>query len=152
MKRTLVLAACALLVAAIGTVAAQALTQRVYEGQLRGVIGSAVKLRLDPDERGGTDIVRSFTARYFDVVCAGGGTLTMRRAKLIGEVPVGRGGGFSVRDDNGATVFRVRGKIGLRGGRAKGTFRYFGSIEIDGSVTTGCDSGRLRWRAHTAAG
>jgi hypothetical protein len=127
MKRTLVLAACALLVAAIGTVAAQALTQRVYEGQLRGVIGSAVKLRLDPDERGGTDIVRSFTARYFDVVCAGGGTLTMRRAKLIGEVPVGRGGGFSVRDDNGA-------------------------IEIDGSVTTGCDSGRLRWRAHTAAG
>jgi len=71
----------------------------------------------------------------------------MRRAKLIGEIPVGQGGGFSERDDNGATVFKVRGKVGLSGGRAKGTFRYRGAVEVNGSVATNCDSGRLQWKA-----
>lgn len=152
MKRTLVLVACATLVTALGAVAAQALAGQIYRGQLRGVIGSAVKLRLDPSETDGSDIVRSFAARYFDVACASQSTLTMRRAKLIGEIPVGRGGGFSVRDDNGETVFRVRGKLGLPGNRARGTFRYSGSIETDGGVATNCDSGRLRWRARVGGG
>ena len=86
MKRTLVLAACAALVTAIGAVSAHALAQQVYRGQLSGVTGSAVKLRLDPSETGDTDIVRSFTVRYFDVSCRGDALVTMRRAKLIGEI------------------------------------------------------------------
>jgi hypothetical protein len=147
MKRTLVLAAGAALVTAIGAVSAHALPQQVYRGQLNGVTGSAVKLRLDPSETGDPDIVRSFTVRYFDVSCRGGALVTMRRAKLIGEIPVGRGGGFSERDDNGETVFKVRGKVGLAGTRAKGTFRYQGAVEVDGGVATNCDSGRLQWKA-----
>ena len=146
MKRTLVLAACAALVTAAGAVTAHALAQQLYRGQLSGVIGSSVKLRVDPSESGDQDLVRSFAARYFDVSCLGRGTLTMRRAKLLGEIPVGEGGGFSERDDNGETVFRVRGKLGLPGRRAQGTFRYQGAVEIDGTVVN-CDSGRLRWKA-----
>jgi hypothetical protein len=44
-------------------------------------------------------------------------------------------------------VFKVRGKVGLSGRKAKGTFRYQGTVEVNGSVATNCDSGRLRWKA-----
>ena len=147
MKRTLVLAACAALVTAIGAVSAHALAQQVYRGQLSGVIGSAVKLQARPErDRGhghrplvhGSLLRRQLRGRRYG---------DDARAKLIGEIPVGQGGGFSERDDNGETVFKVRGKLGLSGRRAKGTFRYQGSVEVDGGVATNCDSGRLRWRA-----
>jgi hypothetical protein len=147
MKRILVLAMLATLVAATGAFAARGGGQEQYRGWLPGVQGSLVKLKVDPADANSNGIVRSFAVRYFDATCAGGATVTLRRARLRGEIPVGHGGGFGERDDNGATVFKVRGKLGLTNGKARGTFRYFGSIETPNGVARNCDSGRLRWKA-----
>lgn len=69
----------------------------------------------------------------------------MRKAKLVGDVPIGDRGGFRVRDDNGETVFKVSGEID--GNQASGTFRYFGTIPNEAGGTSECNTERQSWSA-----
>jgi hypothetical protein len=70
-------------------------------------------------------------------------------ATLKGRIPIGERGRFHVRDDNGETVFNVRGEIDGR--NAEGVFRFSGEIEDQDGDTQECDSGRLEWSAHSPA-
>jgi hypothetical protein len=148
MKRTVVVGALAttLLVSA-GALGAGLTAPAHYSGSLDGEPGSALKLRIGSGVNGAAATVRSVTVGNFDVACRHGVTVPLAKAKLTGEIPVGNGGGFRERDDNGETGFKVRGRIGLPDGRAEGTFRYSGSIEDADGVARQCDSGRFAWTA-----
>jgi hypothetical protein len=88
--------------------------------------------------------MRSFTVKQFEMDCDDGPGI-FGKAKLSGDVPIGNRGGINVRDDNGDTVFRVRGEVD--GNRAAGTFRYFGTVPENDGTTSECDSRRQEWSA-----
>jgi hypothetical protein len=110
-------------------------------GHLLDVPGSAVKFKERSNAGGST--VTSFAVRDFEVGCDDGTVGLMRVAKLKGNIDVSATGGFKATDDNGETVFKVKGQI--RRNKAFGTFRYFGAIEGTDGVERDCDSGRLTW-------
>jgi hypothetical protein len=128
-------------VAAIALPATAMAANTNHFGHLLGAKGSAVKFKERLSAEGST--VTSFAVRDFEVACDGGTIGLLRVAKLKGDVDVSATGGFKVTDDNGETVFKVKGQI--RRNKAFGTFRYFGAIEGTDGVARDCDSGRLAW-------
>jgi hypothetical protein len=114
-------------------------------GELDGHPDSTVKIRTASGNDGVS--VKSFAVKDFDVSCEDGATVALKRVKLTGRIPVGDKGGFSERDDNGETVFKIRGELKRDGKRATGTFRHFGSLEGQDGAVHECDSGRLSWTA-----
>lgn len=143
MKRILILGALASLVAVPSAAARSAGT--LYSGALRGVPDSEALLKVL--QRDGEPVVSRFAAKSFDVTCDDGTVVHLRRAALKGTVEIGNRGGFVEKNDNGATVFKLRGK--LDGSRAEGSFHYFGEIADANGVTRDCDSGRLEWKARS---
>ena len=139
MKRRMVigvaLAAIAIPAAAFG----QARVNHV--GHLVGVGGSSVKFKESVGESGST--VTKFTVRNFDVSCSDDVAGSLKVAKLAGEVQVSKSGSFKAKDDNGKTVFKVKGQIGRN--KSTGTFRFSGEIQGEDGVTHSCDSGKLGW-------
>ena len=75
--------------------------------------------------------VTAFTVRDFELGCSGGSLGLIKVAKLTGSISVSPGGSFRARDDNGRTVFNVKGQINRN--KSFGTFRYSGRVE----TTTG---------------
>src|SRR5688500_14116855 len=80
-----------------------------HAGHLLGAPGSAVKFKEHLDADGST--VTSFAVRTFEVACDDGTVGALKVAKLKGNVDVSDSGAFKVRDDNGDTVFKVKGQI-----------------------------------------
>ena len=79
----------------------------------------------------------------FPFSTAAGQPLALKIAKLSGKIKVSSSGAFKARDDNGVTVFKVKGQINRN--KSTGTFRYYGAIEADDGATHNCNSGRLSW-------
>ena len=145
MRRTALLAATAM----VATVAAASTADAATEAYLGGIESESrahVKLRvaIAADE---TMTVRSFAVKGLKIDCKGDSKLILTRARLSGEIPVGDSGRFKVRDDNGETIFSLRGEIGTVNERAKGRFRYKGDFATGGGGRAECDSGKLRWHA-----
>lgn len=148
MKRSIALGAlAATLMISAGALGAGGIASQHYSGSLQGEPGSAIKLGIGPGENGAAATITSVRVGNFDVACGDEVTVPLAKAKLTGAIPVGNGGGFRERNDNGRTVFKVRGRIDLADDKAKGTFRYSGSIEDSGGVARQCDSGRFTWTA-----
>jgi hypothetical protein len=147
MKRKLALAtaACTLAVPAI------ALGQTfagIYEGHIEGASDTSVKLKFNganqPD--GSTDTrVRAFAVHNLSVECSDGVTAVLDHAKLKGNIRVGDGKSFRIKDDNDETVFKVSGRIGVN--KAFGKFRLTGEITGTDNVVRDCDTGSLAWVA-----
>lgn len=146
MKRTLIVvaAACTLVVPAI---ASGQVAQGIYEGHLAGAPESPVKLRFNlavsETERDGT--VTGFAVHNLGVTCDDGVTAVLRHAKLQGNIPLGDGSNFRAQDDNGSTVYKVSGHVGVN--KAFGTFRLSGEIRGSDGITRSCDSGPQGWVA-----
>lgn len=120
----------------------------IYDGHLEGASDSSVRLKFtgasDPD--GTTDVrVRTFVVRDFVVECTDGVVATLDHAKLKGQVLVGNGNNFRAKDDNGRTVYKVSGHIGVN--KAFGKFRLSGKIVGTDDVVRECDSGSHAWVA-----
>ena len=120
----------------------------IYEGHIEGASETTVKLKFDganqPD--GSTDTrVRSFVVRDLSVDCNDGVTAVLDHAKIKGNIRLGDGKSFRVRDDNDETVFKVNGRIGAN--KAFGKFRLTGEIVGTDDVVRDCDSGSLAWVA-----
>ena len=60
-----------------------------------------------------------------------------------GSISVSPGGSFRARDDNGRTVFNVKGQINRN--KSFGTFRYSGRVETTTGSTRSCDTGKITW-------
>ena len=129
---------------AIPTVAAGAVNSPLY-GSLDDQPGSTVKIRSATKD--GETTVKSVAFRQFEVPCDGGRVAILKRSKLTGSIAVGNKRGFRERNDNGETVFKIRGKFKRGFDRATGTFRYFGSIRAEDGVVRDCDSGKMSWSA-----
>ena len=69
----------------------------------------------------------SFAVKNFEVACSDGVAGTLKIAKLSGKIKVSSSGAFKARDDNGVTVFKVKGQINRN--KSTGTFRYYGAID-----------------------
>ena len=121
--------------------AALASTVRVtHFGHVVGASGSSVKLK--ESESGDSRSVKSFAVRNFPLACDGS-PASLGVAKLKGKLDVSKSGAFKARNDNGQTVFKVRGQINRN--KAYGTFRYSGSVTRTDGTTVSCDSGKLSW-------
>lgn len=112
-----------------------------HTGKLIGVPGSSVKFKESLNASGHR--VTSFAVRDFEMDCEGDIVGFIDRTRLAGDIDVSPRGGFKVADDNGETVFKVKGQINRN--KSFGTFRYFGEIPVSGGGTAECDSGRLDW-------
>jgi hypothetical protein len=112
-----------------------------HTGHLAGVGGSVVKFKESVKSSGST--VTSFAVRNFDVSCSGGVGGSLKVAKLKGKIEVSSSGAFKARDDNGVTVFKVKGQINRN--KSIGTFRFKGGIEADDGAVHNCNSGKLSW-------
>ena len=147
MKRKLAFAAAACTLA-VPAIAFGQTFAGIYEGHLEGSPESPVKLKFSganqPD--GTTDTrVQAFTVRNLSVECTDGVVAVLDHAKLKGNIRVGDGKNFRVRDDNDETVFKVSGRIGVN--KAFGKFSLSGEIEGTDGVSRDCDSGGLAWVA-----
>lgn len=141
MKRILIstIAAVALAVPAIAAGQPQ-LGQTTHVGHLLGASSSQVKFKQRITHPGS---VTSFVVRDFEVECDNGVAGSLKVAKLLGSIEVSDSGAFKARNDNGETVFKVKGQI--KRNKSTGTFRYFGQVSADDGVTRACNSGRLGW-------
>jgi hypothetical protein len=143
MKRNLTIAVASIALAVPAIAIGQGGAHAVYEGHLAGAPDSTVKLK---ESFGDVErAVKTFAVRDYTVECEGDIPGSLGRTKLVGTIPVDKGGDFKARDDNGRTVFKVRGHIGRN--KATGRFRYSGRVKADNGQTLDCDSGRLDWIA-----
>jgi hypothetical protein len=140
MKRILIMA---MTTAALGipALAVGQTARDTHFGHLAGAKSSPVKFK--EGLAGGTRSVTSFAVRNFEVGCEGGFVGLLKVTKLQGSVNVSDAGKFKVTDDNGKTVFKVKGQINRN--KSFGTFRYFGRIPAEDGVTRDCDTGKLGW-------
>jgi hypothetical protein len=140
MKRILTMATCAAALALPALAGAEA-ARTTHFGHLTGAKDSQVKFKesLTSDGRA----VTAFAVRDFTVACKGGNAGLLKVAKLAGSIKVSAGGGFKAKDDNGETVFRVKGNINRN--KSVGSFRYSGQIESEDGTVRACDSGKLGW-------
>ena len=140
MKRILIVAMTAAALA-VPAIALGAVAGVAHFGHLAGDPGSPVKFKevIADDQRQLT----TFNVRNFEVACDDGILGSLKVVKLAGKVEVSPDGVFKVANDNGKTVFKVKGQI--RRNKATGTFRYFGKIPADDGVTRDCDTGKLGW-------
>ena len=142
MKRVLICAAASAALLVPGAAFGGASSQSIYLGELDGVEGSEVRLKARHAD-GETNVV-VITVRDVPVDCEGEteGTI-LPRVTLRGEIPVD-GRDFAVKDDNGETTFKASGRLGAR--KSTGRFRYFGSMNLEGS-TRECDTGGYSYTA-----
>jgi hypothetical protein len=140
MKRILV---CAAVAAALAIPAGALGAQAVFFGALDDQPDASVKVKTGTNDGG--SFVRLFTVRSYEVSCAGGETAVVKRSSLSGQIPIGSRRTFHARDDDGQTVFNVRGRIGRN--KAQGSFRLSGQAPITTEETADCDSGRQTWTA-----
>lgn len=139
MKRTM---AIGVALAAIAIPAAAFGQARVnHFGHLVGSGDSLVKFK-ESVGSSGTNVTK-FTVRDFEVACSDGVFGSIKVAKLSGSIKVSAGGGFKARDNDGTTIFKVKGHIGRN--KSTGTFRYSGDIKADDGATHSCDTGKLTW-------
>jgi hypothetical protein len=129
-------------VAALALPALAHAVRTTHVGQLSGVPGSTVKFKVST--KGDASSVTKFVVRDFELRCSGGEAGTINVAKLSGTIPVSASGAFKAKDDNGSTVFKVKGQIDRN--KSFGTFRFSGEVETDGGSTASCDSGKLSWK------
>lgn len=141
MKRMMAVGA-ALAVIAIPAAAFGQKARTTHLGHLVGSGGSSVKFK-DSTNGSGARTVTSFAVKNFEVACSDGVAGTLKIAKLSGKIKVSSSGAFKARDDNGITVFKVRGQINRN--KSTGTFRYYGAIEANDGATHNCNSGKLSW-------
>lgn len=139
MKRTMAIVAA--LVAIAIPAAALGKANVNHTGHLVGVGGSAVKFKESVKSSG--SVVSSFAVRNFELSCSDGVAGTIKVAKLKGKIEVSPSGAFKARDDNGVTLFKVKGQINRN--KSTGTFRYAGDIEADDGAVHNCNSGKLSW-------
>ena len=140
MKRMMFAAAAVAVLALAATALAQ--TVRItHFGHLVGAPGSGVKFKESGD--GDSRNVTSFAVHDFELACDDGTLGTINRTKLSGVIEVSASGAFKARDDNGTTVFKVKGQINRN--KSSGTFRYSGQIEGTDGIPRACDSGRFGW-------
>jgi hypothetical protein len=143
MKRNLTIAIASVALAVPAIAVGQGGAHAVYEGHLIGARDSSVRLK---ESFGDLErAVKTFAVHDFTVDCEGDIPGSLRRTKLVGTIPVDKGGDFKARDDNGRTTFKVSGHIGRN--KATGRFRYSGRVKADNGKTLDCDSGKLEWRA-----
>ena len=135
MKRVLIVAAASAALLVPGAAFGGAISQTVYFGELDDVAGSEVKLKARA--RDGEKRVVAFAVRDVPVECEGDETFILPRVVLRGKIPVD-GREFAVKDDNGQTTFKVKGRLGAR--KATGRFRYLGEMDT-GDRTRDCDTG-----------
>src|SRR5688572_18230285 len=105
MKRTLMIGVA---VAALALPALAHAVRTTHVGHLSGVPGSTVKFKVST--KGDASSVTSFVVRDFDLSCDGGEAGTISVAKLSGTIPVSASGAFKAKDDNGSTLFKVKGQ------------------------------------------
>jgi len=139
MKRNLAIGAALVAIAIPAAAFGQARVN--HAGHLVGSGSSAVKFKESVGASGST--VTKFVVRDFELSCSDGVAGTIKVAKLLGKIKVSDSGAFKARDDNGVTVFKVRGQINRN--KSTGTFRYYGDIEADDGATHSCNSGKLGW-------
>ena len=144
MKRTLLASSLAIVLAIPAFAGARAIAPNVYLGEVEAEPGASVKLRTEVDNND-RNYVSKFVVRDFFVDCEGGVEQEMRKALLQGKILIGERRRFHDRDDNGETVFNLRGRVGSR--KATGTFRFSGDIETSDGAIRDCDSGRQEWIA-----
>jgi hypothetical protein len=138
MKRTLIIGALAALLVATTAFAGT----QTYKGAIKGDKKSSVALKVKRSD--GARKVRSFVAKDFVISCRTTDA-RLESATITALVRVDDKGRFKVTGASGQQELKVTGKlIGKR--RAKGTVRYSGPTEVDGT-SQDCDSGRLDWRA-----
>ena len=135
MKRVLICAAASAALLVPSAASGGAISQSVYRGGLDGVAGSEVKVKARKND--GEKRVVAFTVRDVPVDCEGDETFILPRVVLRGKIPV-EDREFAVKDDNGETTFKVKGRLGAR--KATGRFRYFGEMDT-GDGTRECDTG-----------
>lgn len=139
-KLTIAMLAIAL---AIPALALAQVARAIYRGHIVGAPESSVKLK---EVFGDLEqAVKVFSVRQVGVDCEGDVTAVVGRTKLVGSITVDKDGDFNARNDNGKTVFKVRGHIGRN--KATGTFRYSGKIKDQNGSRLDCDSGKLDWVA-----
>ena len=138
MKRILIVGA-ALTALALPAAAQAARTNQF--GKLIGEPGATMKFKESNSADGHT--VTAFTVRDFELGCSGGSLGLIKVAKLTGSISVSPGGSFRARDDNGRTVFNVKGQINRN--KSFGTFRYSGRVETTTGSTRSCDTGKITW-------
>lgn len=139
MKRTMVIGAALAAIAIPAAAFGQARVNHI--GHLVGSGSSSVKFKESVSDSGST--VSKFTVRNFDVACDDGVSGSLKVAKLAGSIDVSRSGAFKARNDNGVTLFKVKGQIGRN--KSTGTFRFSGQIEAEDGATHSCDTGKLSW-------
>ena len=136
-----------LVVALVAAAAVQAATaQQLFLGEIESQEDTSVRLKTGANNG---YRVKVFGAHDFSVECEDSADGLIKRATLRGRIPIGDRGRFHARDDNGDTVFNVRGKI--KGRNASGIFRFSGEIDDGDGDTHECDSGKLEWSAHSSA-
>ena len=111
-------------------------------GHLVGSGSSSVKFK-DLTTGSGARTVTSFAVKNFELACSDGVAGTIKIAKLSGKIEVSSSGAFKARDDNGVTLFKIRGQINRN--KSTGTFRYAGAIEADDGATHNCNTGKVNW-------
>jgi hypothetical protein len=146
MKRTLIVVAAACMLA-VPTIASGQVARGIYEGHLAGAPESPVKLKFNLAVNGteSSGAVTGFAVHNLAVTCDDGITAVLRHAKLRGNIPIGDGSNFRAQDDNGDTVYKVSGHVGVN--KAFGTFRLSGQIRGSDGVTRTCDTGPQGWVA-----
>ena len=130
----------------IPAAALAATPQQLFSGDLESTADSSVKLKTGAANG---YRVKAFGAHHFAVTCEGDDG-TIARAAIKGRIPIGDRGRFHARDDNGDTVLKVSGKIDGR--KAKGEFRFSGSVTTADGDSHECDSGPLEWTAKLTDG
>lgn len=141
MRRMMAVGA-ALAVIAVPAAAFGQKARTTHFGHLVGSGGSVVKFK-DSTNGNGARSVTSFAVKNFDVACSDGIAGSLKIAKLSGKIKVSSSGAFKARDNNGVTVFKVKGQINRN--KSTGTFRYSGAIQANDGATHNCDSGKLSW-------
>ena len=135
MKRVLICAAASAALLVPSAAFGGAFSQSVYLGELDDVSGSEVKLKVRKHDR--EKRVVAVAVRDVPVDCRGDERFILPRVVLRGKIPV-EDREFAVKDDNGETTFKVKGRVGAR--KATGRFRYFGEMDT-GDGTRECDTG-----------
>jgi hypothetical protein len=92
--------------------------------------------------------VNKFKFFNIPVQCDGGAALLVTRNKALPAMRVNNRNRFGATFDfQGAEEVTVRGKITDGGASSKGSLRVRGNFTVDGVQYTGCDSGKVKWRA-----
>jgi hypothetical protein len=115
---------------------------KVFRGGIDGDSQASLTLRITKAE--GERQFKQLVVKDLRLACDGGTNARLRTASLAGLIPLDGRGRFRARAETDSQVVKATGRV--RGQRARGTVRVFGSINIDGDPRD-CDTGRVAWSA-----